>query len=159
MGISYEISRRLKVTIKFLSYPSLFALGVLACQSEPVAPSSAKGLTLSLALAHKEIERGAPDSVAMTLTNTNPYSVSLSTGACEPSPFVNDARGVTVVPPGGGWICIAVLLKLLLAPGQQFQRTFVWETSPFAPGNYSVYATFSADEVSLTTPAEVVQLK
>ncbi len=159
MGISYEISRRLKVTIRFHSYASLFALGALACQSEPVAPGSAKGLTLSVAVAHKEIERGAPDSVVMTLTNTNPYAVSLSTGACEPSPFVKDAQGVTVVPPGDGWICIAVLLRFVLAPGQQFQRTFVWETSPFAAGNYSIYATFSAEEVSLRTPAEVVQLK
>jgi len=95
----------------------------------------------------------------MTLTNTNRYSVSLGTGACEPSPLVKDARGVTVVPAGGGWICIAVLLRLVLAPGEHYQRTFVWETGPFAPGNYSVYATFSAGEVNLTTPAQVVQLK
>ncbi len=142
------------MTIKFHSYASLLALGALACQSEPVAPSSAKGLTLSLAAAHKEIQRGASDSLVMTLTNTNRYSVSLSTGACEPSPFVKDARGVTVVPAGGGWVCIAVLLRLVLAPGQQFQRTFVWETGPFAPGNYSVYATFSAEDVHLTTSAE-----
>ena len=145
--------------MKSQGFASLVALGALACQSEPVAPSSAKGLTLSLAVAHKEIQRGAPDSVVMTLTNTNRYSVSLSTGACEPSPFVKDARGVTVVPAGGGWICIAVLLRLVLAPGEQYQRTFLWETGPLAPGDYSVYATFSAGEVNLTTPGEVVQLK
>ena len=145
--------------MKSQGYASLVALGALACQSEPVAPSSAKGLTLSLAVAHKEIQRGAPDLVVMTLTNTNRYSVSLSTGACEPSPFVKDARGVTVVPAGCGWICIAVLLRLVLAPGEQYQRTFLWETGPLAPGNYSVYATFSAGEVNLTTPGEVVQLK
>ena len=145
--------------MKSQGYASLVALGALACQSEPVAPSSAKGLTLSLAVAHKEIQRGAPDSVVMTLTNTNRYSVSLSTGACEPSPFVKDARGVTVVPAGGGWICIAVLHRLVLAPGEQYQRTFLWETGPLAPGNYSVYATFSAAEVNLTTPGEVVQLR
>jgi len=145
--------------MKSQGYASLLALGAVACQSEPVAPSSAKGLTLSLAVAHKEIQRGASDSVVMTLTNTNRYSVSLSTGACEPSPFVKDARGVTVVPTGGGWFCIAVLLRLVLAPGERYQRTFVWETGPFVPGNYSVYATFSAGEVNLTTPAEVVQLK
>ena len=145
--------------MKSQGYASLVALGALACQSEPVAPSSAKGLTLSLAVADKEIQRGAPDSVVMTLTNTNRYSVSLSTGACEPSPFVKDARGVTVVPAGGGWICIAVLLRLVLAPGEQYQRTFLWETGPLAPGDYSVYATFSAGDVNLTTPSEVVRLK
>ena len=145
--------------MKSRGYASLVALGALACQSEPVAPSSAKGLTLSLAVAHTEIQRGAPDSVVMTLTNTNRYSVSLSTGACEPSPFVKDARGVTVVPAGGGWICIAVLLRLVLAPGEQYQRTFLWETGPLAPGDYSVYATFSAGDVNLTTPSEVVRLK
>ena len=145
--------------MKSQGYASLVALGALACQSEPVAPSSAKGLTLSLAAAHQEIQRGASDSLVMTLTNTNRYSVSLSTGACEPSPFVKDARGVTVVPAGGGWICIAVLLRLVLAPGEQYQRTFLWETGPLAPGDYSVYATFSAGEVNLTTPGEVVQLK
>jgi hypothetical protein len=149
----------LKVIITFHRYSALIALGALACHSEPVAPRSGKGLTLSLAVAHQEIDRGAPDSLVMTLTNTNPYSVSLSTGTCEPSPFVKDARGVTVVPPSGGWICIAVLLRLVLAPGEQFRRTFVWDTSPFAVGSYSVYATFSAADVNLTTPPAAVQLK
>src|SRR5437016_14603040 len=110
--------------MKSQGYASLVALGALACQSEPVAPSSAKGLTLSLAVAHKEIQRGARDSVVMTLTNTNRYSVSLSTGACEPSPFVKDARSVTVVPVGGAWMRIADFCRLVFAPGPHEQLHF-----------------------------------
>jgi hypothetical protein len=82
--------------------------------------------------------------------------MSLSGGVCEPRPYVGDARGVTVVPEGGDWICIALLRRLVLAAGERYTRTFVWLTSPFAPGEYSVHATFSAEEMSLATrPASV----
>jgi hypothetical protein len=69
-----------------------------------------------------------------------------------------DAHGVTVVPAGGGWMCIAVLRRLVLAPRERYTRTFVWETSPFAPGNYSVYATFAAVEVKLVTSPVLIRV-
>jgi hypothetical protein len=144
--------------MKSQTFAPLIALAALACRSEPFAPSSAKGLTLTLALAHTELQRGAPDSIAMTLTNTNRHSVSLSGGACEPRPYVTDVRGATVVPGRGGWICIAVLRRLLLAPGERYTRTFVWETGAFAPGSYFVHSKFAAEEVSLATRPTSVRL-
>lgn len=142
--------------------PRTFALlavvAALACHNEPLAPSSADGLTLTLALTRAELQRGEPDTITMTLTNTNRHSVSLSGGVCEPRPYISDARGVTVVPPGGDWVCIALLRRLDLAAGEQHIRTFVWLTSSFPPGVYSVYAAFSAEEVSLETRPAWVRL-
>jgi intracellular proteinase inhibitor BsuPI len=141
-----------------LTFASLIVVAALACQREPVSPRSAKGLTLTLALAQTELQRGEPDSVVMTLTNTNRHYVSLSGGACEPRAYVRDASGVTVVPQGGDWFCIAVLRSLVLAPGERYTHTFVWQTGPFTPGNYSVHATFAAEGVTLATPPASVRV-
>ena len=137
-------------------FASLAILAALACHNEPLAPSSAAGLTLALALTRAELQQGEPDTITMTLTNTNRYSVSLSGDACEPRPYITDARGVTVVPSGGDWVCIAVFQRRDLAAGERQTRTFVWLTRPFPPGVYSVYAVFSAREAHLATrPASV----
>src|SRR5881409_3808561 len=101
-------------------FAPLLILVVLACHNEPIAPSSAAGLTLALAPSHTELQRGQPDSLFMTLTNTNGHSVSLNGGVCEPRPYVTDAHGVIVVPAGGDWICIAVLRRLVLAPAERY---------------------------------------
>ncbi len=143
--------------MKCRTFVSLVIVATLACH-EPAAPSSSAGVTLTLALTHAELQRGQPDTITMTLTNTNSYAVSLSTGACEPRPHVSDASGVTVVPPGGDWVCIAVLRKLNLAAGEPYTRTFVWLMSPLAPGAYSVYATCSAQEMHLATQPTSVRL-
>jgi hypothetical protein len=140
------------------TFAPLIALAALACHAEPVSPSSAEGLILTLTVAQAELQRGEPDSVVMTLTNTNRYSLSLSGGACEPRPYVRDASGVTIVPRGGDWFCIAVLRRLVLAPGERYTQTFVWQTGPFVPGNYSVYATFAAEGVTLATPPASVRV-
>ena len=144
--------------MKSQEFAPLIILAILACHDEPVAPSSAAGLTLALALAHTEVQRGQPDSVFMILTNTNPHSVALNGGVCEPRPYVSDAHGGIVVPAGGDWICIAIVRRLVLTAGQRYTQTFVWQTGSFAPGNYSVYATFTAEEVKLATPAASVRL-
>ncbi len=142
--------------MKSPTFATLLTVAALACYGEPVAPNSARGLTLTLTLSGSDLQRGQPDTVLMTLTNANRHAVSLSGGVCEPRPYVSDARGVTVVPEGGDWICIALLRRLILAAGERYTRTFVWSTSAFAPGEYSVYATFSAEGVSLATrPASV----
>jgi len=131
---------------------------LVACHGEPFASSAAGGLTLSLALSRTELQRGEPDTLTMTLTNTNDHPVSLSGGACEPRPYVADLRGVTVVPPGGDWLCILVLIRWQLAAGEQVSRTFIWDTTPFAPGVYSAHATFSAEGVELATQPGAVRL-
>ena len=144
--------------MKRRTFASLVIVATLACHDQPAAPSSAAGVTLTLALTHAELLQGQPDTITMTLTNANRYAVSLSGGACEPRPYVRDASGVTVVPPGGDWVCIAILRRLTLAAGERRTETFVWLTSPFAPGAYSVYATFSAQEMHLATQPVSVRL-
>ncbi len=58
----------------------------------------------------------------------------------------------------GDWVCIAILRRLTLAAGERHTGTFVWLTSPFAPGLYSFYATFSAQERHLATQPVSVRL-
>ena len=139
-------------------FAALAVGALLACHREPFAPSAAEGLTLSLTLSGTQLQRGEPDTIAVTITNTNRYSVSLSAGGCPVVFYVTDVRGVTVVPSGGGWVCIAIISRLTLAPGERQTRTFVWETNSFASGRYSVYGTFSAEDVHLETPRAAVQL-
>ena len=139
-------------------FVSLAIVAGFACHTDLSAPSSAAGLTLTLAVARTELARGEPDTITMTLTNTNSYAVSLSGGACEPSPYIVDAGGATVVPAGGGWVCIDILRRLNLAAGERYARTFVWQTGPFDAGVYSAYATFTAHETRLATRPVSVRL-
>jgi len=150
-GKGFSMKHRLFTTLAIVG-----ALG--ACHGEPLAPSAARGLTLSLALSRTELQRGEPDTLTMTLTNTNDHSVSLSGGVCEPRPYVADSRGVTVVPPGGDWYCILVLIKRQLAAGEHVSRTFVWDTTLFAPGVYSAHTAFAAEGVELATQPLTVRL-
>jgi hypothetical protein len=142
--------------------PCLFALlavgALVACHGEPVAPSTAQGLRLSLALSATQLPQGAPDSVAVTITNTNSYAVTLSAGGCPLLFYVTDSRGATIVPSGGGWYCIAILTRLTLEPGARQTRTFVWQTNTAASGRYNVYGSFSAEGVYLETPRASVEL-
>ena len=69
-----------------------------------------------------------------------------------------DPHDVTVVPPGGDWFCIAVLVSRHLAAGEHVSRAFVWDTTPFAPGVYSAHAAFSAQGVELATQPMTVRL-
>ena len=140
------------------TFASLAVVTALACHEGPTTPSAAGGLTLALALARTELQRGEPDTITMTLTNSNAYPVSLSGDVCEPRPYITDAHGVTVLPSGGDWFCIDVLIRLTLAAGERQTRTFAWLTSAFSSGTYSVYATFTAHEVRLATQPTSVRL-
>ena len=137
-------------------FASLLVVVGLACQGDP--SSSVAGVTLDLAVTRTTLQRGGLDTLTMTLTNTNAYPVSLSGGACEPSVYVVDGRGATVVPAGGGWVCIMVIRALRLAPGEQYARSFVWQTDSLAAGVYWAHATFNSEELRLATKAVAVRL-
>jgi len=94
----------------------------LACHNEPVTPGSAAGLTVTVPLSRTELQPGQPDTVTITLTNTNDYSVSLNESGCPLLPYITNAHGVTVVPTAGDWACIAVLRRLDLAAGERQTR-------------------------------------
>ena len=138
---------------------ALLAVGALvACHGEPVAPSAGQGLTLALVLSATQLPQGAPDTVAVTITNTNNYAVTLSAGGCPLLFYVTDSRGATVVPSGGGWYCVAIVTRMTLAPGARETRTFVWQTNTVASGRYNVYGSFSAEGLYLETSRAFVEL-
>lgn len=138
------------------TFASLLVLAGLACQGDP--SSSVAGVTLDLAVTRTTLQRGELDTLTMTLTNTNAYPVSLSGGACEPSVYVVDGRGATVVPAGGGWVCIAVLRRLNLAPGERFTRSYLWQTDALEAGVYRAHSTFNSEELRLATEPISVRL-
>ena len=142
-------------------FAAVVVLIVVACKHQPTTPrgpSSADGLTLSVAVARTQPQRGDLDTVIVTLTNTNPDTVSLTVGGCPFLFYVTDAYGATVVPAGGEWACISVIAGLQLVPGGHQSRTFVWVTPSFPPGLYSVYGTFTAQGVQLATSVTSVMV-
>src|SRR6267378_5412949 len=79
-------------------FAPLALVAALACGNQPLAPSSAAGLTLALTLTRTSLQRGESDTITITLTNTNPDTVFLGVGGCPLVFFVTDARGAAVVP-------------------------------------------------------------
>lgn len=142
--------------MKRRTFAALLVLAGLACQGDP--SSSVAGVTLDLAVTRTTLQRGELDTLTMTVTNTNAYPVSLSGGACEPSVYVVDGRGTTVVPAGGGWVCIMVIRALRLAPGERYARSYVWQTDSLPAGVYRAHATFETEELRLATKPIAVQL-
>jgi hypothetical protein len=146
--------------VKVRTLSTVAVLATLACH-EPTAPrqpSSAGGLTLSLAIAHATLLRGALDTLTATLTNSNPFPVQLTVGGCPLLFYVADAYGATVVPSGGSWACIEIIAATTIPAGGRLRRSFALDTAPLAAGVYSVYATFTAQGLQLATPPTAVAL-
>jgi hypothetical protein len=139
---------------------SLAIVAALACRNDPAAPGAAAagGLTLALALTRTELPHGEPDTITVTLTNASSHPVVLNGGVCEPHPYVTNERRVMVTPSGIDWVCRLVLVRFELAPLERRTRTYVWQTGSLAPGVYSVFATFTAEQVTLTTPPTAVRV-
>jgi hypothetical protein len=119
------------------------------------------GLSLALTLSDTVLQRGESDTVTVTLANTNDFRVSIEEGGCPLLMYITDARGVRVVPSGGDYVCIAIISRVFLQPGERQTRTFLWGTAPFAPGAYSIYGTFStasSPSLQLMTPRTSVRL-
>ena len=136
----------------------LVIVAALGCHDQPLGPSTARGLTLALELAKTSLPRGDLDTITVTLTNTNPDTVSLGAGGCPLLAYVTDPDGTTVFPSGGNWYCIAILRRLTLAPGETEAAPFVLDTHALPAGVYSAYGTFSADGIQLRTPPAMVQV-
>jgi hypothetical protein len=143
--------------MRIRSFATLAFATLLACDDDPIAFSAMRGLTLSVVLSSAELPRGAPDTVTMTVTNTSTRPITLTAGACQPQGFVVDAGGSTVAPVGVG--CILVLNRFHLTAGERLTRQFVWQTGAFPPGDYTVHATFTAEEVRLVSPKVGVRLR
>lgn len=79
-------------------------------------------------------------------------------GGCPLLFYVADAYGATVVPSGGGWVCIEIIARTTIPAGGRLSRTFEFDTAPLAPGIYSVYATFTAEGLELATPHTTIAL-
>jgi hypothetical protein len=145
----------MKRTFVWMTVGGLLALGC----TDAVAPSSDGGLTLSLAVSAAAVPRGTPDTLVLTLTNTSYRLVSLTAGGCPLLFYVTDAGGETVVPSGGHWVCVAIITRIVLAPGAHETRRFIWATDAHEPGSYRVFGTFAAGDVRLATPGESVRIE
>jgi hypothetical protein len=143
---------------------------LLACNEQPLAPSSALGLTLTLSVTHSAIRGGEPDTITVALANTTNQVVSLHfSSGCQLLPYITNSRGSIVLPAGGAWGCTANISQLDLAAGERRTWTFVWTGStafasempllPLPAGPYSIYATLSAQEVRLATKPGLVLLR
>jgi hypothetical protein len=151
-------------------FAPLTALILLTCHEQPLAPSFAFGLTLTLSVTRSAIRGGEPDTITVALANTTNQIVSLHfASGCQLLPYVTNAPGSIVLPAGGAWVCTANLSQLDLAAGERRTWTFVWTGStefasempllPLPAGAYSIYATLSAQEVRLAAKPVLVQLR
>ncbi len=151
-------------------FAPLTALTLFTCHEQPLAPSSAAGLTLTLSVTRSAIRGGEPDTITVALANTTNQIVSLHfASGCQLLPYITNDRGSLVLPPGGAWVCTANLSQLDLAAGDRRTSTFVWTGStefasempllPLPTGTYSIYATLSAQEVHLAAKPVPVQLR
>jgi hypothetical protein len=111
-----------------------------------------------LTLSSQQVDRGQPDTIAVTIANNSAHAVSVSAGGCPILFYITNADGSTVVPSGGKWVCLAVLTQLTFAPRESQTQNFVWDTNALAAGRYSVYGTFTATGVHLETAPVIVQL-
>ena len=146
-------------------------LGAATCQ-DPVAPSSVHVeenlIRLTASAAPREFVAGTPVTLRIALTNegTRPVTLHFNSG-CQILPYIRDARGVHVIPEGGGWMCTTALTELTLAPGRPEIREYKWTGStafqsemplrPMPPGRYYFTAEVEAGEVKLRTePIELI---
>jgi hypothetical protein len=151
-------------------FAPLTALMLLTCNDQPLAPSSAAGVTLTLSVTHSAIRAGERDTITVALANTTRQVVALHfpTG-CQLLPYITNDRGSIVLPAGGAWGCTANLSQLDLAAGERHTWTFVWTGStefasempllPLPAGAYSINATLSAHELRLAAKPVFVQLR
>ena len=153
-----------------------FAVGFLVlvaggCQNA-AAPSSTiiddNLIRLTAAASAREVVAGTPVTLRITLTNEGTKSVTLHfNSGCQILPYIQDARGVNVIPDGGGYGCTAALTQLTLSPGQAEVREYIWTGSnafqsemllrPMPPGAYYFSAEVEAHDAELRTePIELL---
>lgn len=141
-----------------------------ACQ-DPVASSSIVDdnlIRLTASASSREVVPGTPVTLRISLTNEGTKSVTLHfNSGCQLLPYLRDARGIYVIPDGGGYGCTAALTELTLAPGQSEVREYKWTGStafqsemplrPLPPGPYYFTALVEANEAKLSTePIELI---
>ncbi len=82
------------------------AVVVFACSEPATAPSSANGLSLSVATTRSDLQGGQLDTITTTLRNAADTAVTLHfSSGCQLLPYVADHNGIIVLPDRGSWIC------------------------------------------------------
>jgi hypothetical protein len=122
------------------------SLLIITCAQAPTEPS---GLSLQATVSSPSISLGEFGTLTFRLQNLTPRSVSLSfPGGCQVLPFIEDATGSLVYPPGGTWGCTEGITTLTLPPfgGKVITQAILGDTlnntpeADLPPGNYHAYA-------------------
>ena len=124
--------------ILVLLLPLLGACAELAGPDVPV--------DVQLTASRTEIAPGDTVRLVATLTNRTDEPLVLTFGGCQVLPYVHSAAGEMVVP-GGGWMCLAVMSSLEIAPRGTHTATFVWT------GQRSLYQSGTVEPYSEPLPA------
>jgi len=131
----------------------LVALLGNACGSAATAPSRQDPLRFDAQITQSRLAPGDTATATFTLRNVSSQTITLGfSSTCQILPQVADRRTQQVVYPRGGWVCAAMITRLVLAPGesstQQLQvRAAAAANYPFValpPGDYETYAQVDA---------------
>jgi hypothetical protein len=142
----------------------LLAVGLASagCRTTtPSGPSEQGPLRLHGEITQATIPAGGAATLRFRLENTGSRAVVLTfPSSCRIRPFVtNRATGQVVHPPGGEWVCLAVITEMEVPPGRAVtEEVHLSAGQPGAPivvvlppGDYSAIARVDAFSVSLTS--------
>ena len=132
----------------------------------PDATTRVGSIRLSVSSSSAEVVRGSPVTFRIELLNEGGEAVTLHFGdSCQIVPYVRNALGETVLPTGGGWVCLTVVTALTLLPGQPVVREYVWTGSTafqsemplrsLPPGKYFFTAEVPQGEATLRATTEI----
>jgi hypothetical protein len=135
------------------------AMLAMGCISTPLGPSQQGPLRLRGEITQSTIPAGGTAMLRFRLENTGAQPIVLTfPSSCRIRPFVTDrAPGQVVHPPGGEWVCLAVITNLEVpAHGAVIEEVHLSAGQPGAPvvvvlppGNYEASARVDAMSVSL----------
>ncbi len=132
---------------------------------QPTAPSTAASLRLTGTIGQSIVAPDAPAPLTFQLQNAGTQAITLNfPSSCQIDPYITDAAsGRIIYPAGGGWGCAAVVTTLQLLPTAVSLHSLVvtsadsTQPTPGAvslpPGQYSAYATVTANEIQLRSDA------
>jgi hypothetical protein len=98
--------------------------GAGACGASPTEPAPQAPLRLDGRITQPVIGPGDAATLTFTLRNVSSRIVTMGfPSSCQLMPYVMERTTQRIVyPSGGGWVCLAVITGLTLAPGESHPR-------------------------------------
>jgi hypothetical protein len=138
---------------------AVMSVMVLGCTTTPLGPSEQGPLRLRGEITQATIPPGETAILRFRLENVGPLAITLTfPSSCRIRPYVTNRTTSQVVhPPGGGWVCLAVITHLEVPPGGAVvEEVHLTAGAPHAPilvglppGEYSAIARVEAASVQL----------